>query len=128
MPACRHCQGTYPREYFIHGNGPRKDVCVRCGVDKGLVEESEVPAYYSKDLANARINLRARRYSGFLWIGVLWVIWISYFGNIPLWGMASGIALLLISLVLPVQFILGHAKYQAKLAHLTPSYERPKGH
>nr|MBC8517852.1 hypothetical protein [Euryarchaeota archaeon] len=128
MPACRHCHSTYPREYFIHGIGPRKDVCVRCGVDKGLVEESDVPTLYPSKLANARIALRARRYSGFLWVGLLWILWITFFGSVPTWGLISGIALLLITLALPAKFILGYAKYQATLAKLTPTYERPKGH
>ena len=72
MPTCRHCGSTYPREHFIHGNGPKTQVCVRCGVEQGLVSKEDVPVHFTKELANARFSAVARRYSIFLYIPFFW--------------------------------------------------------
>lgn len=128
MPACRLCSANYPREYFIHGVGPRKDVCVRCGVKHGMVEESEVPVLFDERTSMARLSLRARRYGAFLWIGILWGVWFSVLGDIAVWGLVSAIVLGLLTLILPIRFLLGSAAYQASLARLTPNYARPPGH
>ena len=49
MPTCRLCFSVYPREQFIHGNGPRAQVCVRCGVEQGMVTEEEAASLYEVD-------------------------------------------------------------------------------
>ena len=46
MPLCR-CQRD-PHEYFIHGNGPRAQICVRCGLEQGLVSKEDVPTFFDE--------------------------------------------------------------------------------
>ena len=42
MPTCRYCLGTFSREQFIHGNGPRAQVCIRCAVEMKIATEEEI--------------------------------------------------------------------------------------
>jgi len=113
---------------MIHGNGPRKDICVRCGVEKGLVEKEEVPVLYEKGLANARLNLVARRYSPWFWLVILWSVWFVLISSIAVWKWVILGILLLSTLALPVLHIISSAKYTAAVAKLTPEYETPEGH
>ncbi|HIA40421.1 MAG TPA: hypothetical protein EYN46_06095 [Candidatus Poseidoniales archaeon] len=128
MPACRLCGGIYPRENFIHGIGPRKDVCVRCGVEHKFVEAEEVPILYDPSTATARMTLLARRYSPFLWVILLWSAWVTVLSGIAVWGLASAVLLGLATLALIPWFVLSSAAYQAKLARLSADYARPPGH
>ena len=86
MPTCRHCYCVYPREQFIHGNGPKAQVCVRCGVEKGLVSEEEVASLYNNSTANARFSALARRWSPLMWLSVLWIAWIVFLNDVEPWG------------------------------------------
>tara|TARA_B100001113_G_C21058857_1_gene600250 strand:+ start:563 stop:907 length:345 start_codon:yes stop_codon:yes gene_type:complete len=113
---------------MIHGNGPRKDICARCGVEKGLVEKEETPVLYEKGLANARLNLVARRYSPWFWLVILWAVWFVLISSIAVWKWVILGILLISTLSLPVLHILSSAKYAAAMAKLTPEYETPKGH
>ena len=70
MPTCRFCLGTFSRDQFIHGNGPRAQVCIRCAVDRKMATEEEIENLYNEKLRNARLSLVARRYSMFLYIPV----------------------------------------------------------
>lgn len=128
MPTCRHCGFTGGRENFIHGIGPRKDVCSRCGVNKGIVSTEEVPNYYSKEVASARWNLVARRWAPWFWVSILWSLWIVVLSSIQTWDWVSLCILIVISLLLPVRHILTSAAFNANLERITPDYERPKGH
>ena len=128
MPACRLCGAFYPRENFIHGVGPRKDVCVRCGVEHKFVEEEDVPILYDARTSAARMTLLARRYSPFLWITLLWSAWITTLSGIAVWGLASAVLLALATLALLRWFVLSSPAYQAKLARLSADYARPPGH
>jgi hypothetical protein len=128
MPTCRHCYGTYERGQFIHGNGPKSQVCVRCGVEKGLVTEDEVASLYDKSIANARFSALARRWSPLMWISVLWVVWIIFIRDVDPWGLYSLILLAVFTLLLPVYMIFFSSKHMAVMARLTPDYERPRGH
>ena len=87
MPTCRHCGSTYPREFFLHGNGPKTPVCVRCGVDHGLVTKEEVPVLFEKSTSSARFSTVARRYSIFLYLPFLWVLWGSTLSDVEPWGL-----------------------------------------
>ena len=62
MPTCRLCSGTYPREFFIHGNGPNTQVCVRCAVEQGYVSKDEATNLYDDTLKSARLSTVTRRY------------------------------------------------------------------
>jgi len=128
MPTCRHCSCTYPRELFIHGNGPRTQVCVQCGLKLELVKKEEVPIIYDQATANARFSHVARRYSVFLYIPFLWVIWGLTLSNVEPWGLFFLIFLALLTLLAPVFFIYRGAQYSGDMARLSPAYERPKGH
>jgi len=128
MPACRLCAATYPREYFIHGIGPRKDVCVRCGIAHDFISAEEAPTLYDASTSTARMTLLARRYSPFLWIGLLWTAWITSLSSIAIWGLASAVLLGIFTLALIPWFIISSPSYQAKLAGLSPDYARPPGH
>ncbi len=128
MPTCRHCYSTYAREQFIHGNGPKTQVCVRCGLDKGLVSKEEVASLYSDSTANARFSALARRWSPLMWLGVLWIVWIMYLGEVDPWGLYSLIVLGSFTLIVPVYMLFFSSKHLAVMSRLTPEYERPKGH
>ena len=128
MPTCRHCYGTYAREQFIHGIGPKSQVCVQCGLDKGLVTEDEVASLYDSSIANARFSALARRWSPLMWLSVLWTAWILFIGDVEPWGLYALIILGVSTLLLPVYMIFFSSKHMAIMARLTPDYERPKGH
>ena len=55
---CRHVATAivYNRDQFIHGNGPRAQVCVRCGVEK-LVTEAEA-AHFTTSRQQMRDSLQ----------------------------------------------------------------------
>ena len=128
MPTCRHCYGTYAREQFIHGNGPKSQVCVRCGVEKGLVTEDEVASLYNKSAANARFSALARRWSPLMWLGVLWTAWILFINDVEPWDMYTLILLGLFTLLVPLYMFIFSSTHMAVMSRLTPEYERPKGH
>ena len=128
MPACRHCGSTYPREFFIHGNGPRAQVCAQCGLDQGLVTREEVPILFEKQLANARFSAVARRYSIFLYIPFLWALWGFTLSDVQPWGLFVLGLLIVLTLLAPVIFIYRGGRYSGDMARLRPAYDRPKGH
>lgn len=128
MPTCRHCGSTYPREFFIHGNGPKTQVCVRCGVDQGLVTKEEVPIFFDKNTSSARFSAVARRYSIFLYIPFLWTLWGMFLADVQPWGLFFLGLLLLLTLLAPVLFLYRGGRFSGQMARLTPAYDRPKGH
>ena len=128
MPTCRFCSGTYTREYFIHGNGPRAQVCARCGVEKNLVSKEEAANLYDDKLRNARLSIVARRYSMFLYIPVLWILWIMYLSSVKPWGIYFLLILIALTLFAPVWFFIRSTQFAGDMARLTPAYDRPKGH
>ena len=128
MPVCRLCSGTYPREFFIHGNGPNTQVCSRCGVEHGYVSKDEVANLYDDTLKSARLSTVTRRYRPFLYLTVLWTIYITTVRNIDPWGWYMLIMLAILTLASIVLFFTSAAKFSSTLARLTPDYERPKGH
>ena len=128
MPICRLCSGTYPREFFIHGNGPNTQVCSRCGVEHGYVSKDEAANLYDDTLKSARLSTVTRRYRPFLYLTVLWGLYITTVRNIDPWGWYMLIMLALLTLASIVLFSTSAARYSSTLARLTPDYERPKGH
>ena len=128
MPTCRHCKFTGSRLDFIHGNGPRKDVCANCGVKLELITPEEATNLFSKDVANARLNLISRRWAPLFWIIVLWNAWFFFIIDISIWNWVVGILLVLLTLSFPVFNLISSAAYTAKLAEVTPDFERPDGH
>ena len=128
MPTCRHCGFTGDRMHFIHGNGPRKDVCAHCGVKMGLVSEEDAVNLFSNEVANARLNLVSRRWAPFFWVTLLWNAWFYYIMDVNNWNRVVFGILLLITLTLPVLFLISSATYSAKMEKVTPDYKRPDGH
>jgi len=128
MPTCRHCYATYAREQFIHGNGPKAQVCVRCGLEKGLVTEEEVASLYNSSTSNARFSALARRWSPLMWLGVLWTVWMLLLSNVDPWGLYTLILLGVFTLIVPLYMLFLSSKHMAIMTRLTPEYERPKGH
>lgn len=128
MPTCRLCSGTYPREFFIHGNGPNSQVCTRCGVEHGMVSKDNAPNLYDDTLKSARLSTVSRRYRPFLYLTVLWGLYITTVRSISPWGMYMLIMLTLLTLASLVLFITSGARYTSTLTRLTPDYERTKGH
>ena len=128
MPICRLCSGTYPREFFIDGNGPNTQVCSRCGIEHGYVSKDEVANLYDDTLKSARLSTVTRRYRPFLYLTVLWTIYITTVRSIDPWGWYMLIMLAILTLASVVLFFTSAAKYSSTLARLTPEYERPKGH
>ena len=128
MPTCRYCYSTYAREQFIHGNGPKAQVCVRCGVEKGLVTQEEAASLYDQSTANASFSALARRWSPLMWLSVLWIAWMVFLKNVDPWGLYMVILLAIFTLVLPLYMFFFSSKHMAVMARLTPEYERPEGH
>jgi hypothetical protein len=128
MPTCRHCSSIYPRDYFIHGNGPRTQVCVRCGVEQGLITAEEAPTLFNTSQKNSRFSIVARRYSFFLYLPILWIFWSTSLSGVEPWGMYFLIVLILLTLVSPLWFIYRASQFSGDMARLTPAYERPEGH
>ncbi len=128
MPICRLCSGTYPREFFIHGNGPNTQVCSRCGVEHGYISKDEAANLYDDTLKSARLSTVTRRYRPFLYLTVLWGLYITTVRSIDPWGWYMLIMMVLLTLASVVLFFTSAAKYSSTLARLTPDYERPKGH
>ena len=100
MPICRLCSGTYPRESFIHGNGPNTQVCSRCGVEHGFVSKEDVANFYDDTLKSARLSTVTRRYRPFLYLTVLWGIYITTIRGVNPWGWYMLIMLTLLTLAL----------------------------
>jgi hypothetical protein len=128
MPLCRSCNGTYPREHFIHGNGPRTQICGRCGIEQGLISKDEAPLLFDDALVAARLSTVSRRWGPTITLLLGWSLWISVLSGVKPWG-AYVLALLgLATLLLPAQLLFYRAKYAGDMARLTPAHERPKGH
>ena len=128
MPTCRFCSGTYTRENFIHGNGPRAQVCARCGVEKNFITEEEAANLFDDKLRNARLSIVARRYSMFLYIPALWTLWIMFLSSVQAWGIYFLLILVALTLFAPVWFFIRSAQFAGDMARLTPAFDRPKGH
>ena len=128
MPTCRFCLGTFYRDQFIHGNGPRAQVCIRCAVNRKMASEEEIGNLYDEKLRNARLSLIARRYSMFLYIPVLWTLWIMFLSSVQPWGIYFLLILVALTLFAPVWFFIRSAQFAGDMARLTPAYDRPEGH
>ena len=120
MPTCRHCYGTYNRDQFIHGNGPKAQVCVRWGGEKGLVAKEEAASLYDRSTANARFSALARRWSPLMWLSVIWIAWILYIKDVDPWGLYTLILLAVFTLLVPVYMFFFSSKHMAVMARLTP--------
>ena len=120
MPVCRLCKQNYPQSQFITGNGPRYQVCARCGVEHGLADPEDTPQLYSDEILNARLSLYTRRHLP--WVSVLmgWILFLSIGRGIELWsGLFFGV-LAISSLIIPVLHIMGTTRFLAELAKITP--------
>jgi hypothetical protein len=120
MPVCRMCKQNYPQAQFITGNGPRYQVCSRCGVEHGLVDPENTPQFYSDEILNARLSLYTKRHLP--WVSVLigWFLFLSIGRGIELWsGLFFGV-LALSSLIVPVLHFMGSTRFIAELSRITP--------
>jgi hypothetical protein len=97
-------------------------------VDNNLVSKDEVPVLFERSTSSARFSAVARRYSIFLYLPFLWVLWGSTLSNVEPWGLFFLILLILLTLASPILFIYRGGQYSGDMARLTPSYDRPKGH
>ena len=70
----------------------------------------------------------ARRYSVFLYLPFLWVLWGATLSDVEPWGLFFLILLILLTLAAPVLFIYRGGQYSGDMARLSPAYDRPKGH
>jgi hypothetical protein len=120
MPVCRMCKQNYPQAQFITGNGPRYQVCSRCGVEHGLADPEDTPQFYSDEILNARLSLYTKR--NLPWVSVLigWFLFLSIGRGIELWsGLFFGV-LALSSLIVPVLHFMGSTRFIAELSRITP--------
>jgi len=120
MPVCRMCKQNYPQAQFITGNGPRYQVCSRCGVEHGLADPEDTPQFYSDEILNARLSLYTKRHLP--WVSVLigWFLFLSIGRGIELWsGLFFGV-LALSSLIVPVLHFMGSTRFIAELSRITP--------
>ena len=123
MPLCRSCNGTFAREFFIHGNGPRAQICVRCGLDKACDQEESRPS-----------SMRTSSRPAFPWCrddGALdhnpdgWTLWLTFLTGVSPWGTY----VLVLSAWAPCSCRLkscSTAQVLGDMARLTPTHERPK--
>ena len=128
MPLCRSCNGTFNREQFIHGNGPRAQICVRCGVDQGLVSEEEAASLFAEELSAVRLSTISRRWGPIITLSIGWVLWIGLLAGNPPWSLYVLGLLSLGTLVTPIVMIAYGPKFRSDINRLTPAYDRPKGH
>jgi hypothetical protein len=120
MPACRMCKQNYPQSQFITGNGPRYQVCARCGIENGLIDPADAPQYYSDEVLNARLSLYTRRHLPWATVFVGWVLYISMGRGIELWsGLFFGV-LLVSTLVVPVLHFMGGPRFDAEISRISP--------
>jgi len=120
MPACRMCKQNYPQSQFISGNGPRYQVCARCGIEHGLADPEETPQYFADDVVNARLSLYTRRHLPWFAVFMGWILYLSIGRGIELWsGLFFGV-LALSTLVVPVLHFLGTPRFLAQLSRITP--------
>ncbi|MCH1592009.1 MAG: hypothetical protein L7R66_03345 [Candidatus Thalassarchaeaceae archaeon] len=120
MPVCRMCKQNYPQAQFITGNGPRYQVCSRCGVEHGLADPEETPQFYSDEVLNARLSLYTRRHLP--WVSVLigWFLYLSIGQGIELWSGLFFSVLALSTLIVPVLHFMGSTRFIAELSRITP--------
>jgi hypothetical protein len=114
------CKQNYPQAQFITGNGPRYQVCSRCGVEHGLADPEDTPQFYSDEILNARLSLYTKRHLP--WVSVLigWFLFLSIGRGIELWsGLFFGV-LALSSLIVPVLHFMGTTRFIAELSRITP--------
>lgn len=128
MPLCRSCNGTFNREQFIHGNGPRAQICVRCGVDQGLVSKEEAASLFAEELSAARLSTISRRWGPIITLSIGWVLWIGLLAGNPPWSLYVLGLLSLGTLLTPIVMIAYGPKFRSDINRLTPAYDRPKGH
>ena len=128
MPLCRSCNGTFNREQFIHGNGPRAQICVRCGVDQGLVSKEEAASLFGEELSAARLSTISRRWGPIITLSIGWALWIGLLAGNPPWSLYVLGLLILGTLVTPIVMIAYGPKFRSDINRLTPAYDRPKGH
>lgn len=128
MPLCRSCNGTFNREQFIHGNGPRAQICVRCGVDQGLVSKEEAASLFAEELSAVRLSTISRRWGPIITLSIGWVLWIGLLAGNPPWSLYVLGLLSLGTLVTPIVMIAYGPKFRSDINRLTPAYDRPKGH
>ena len=83
---------------------------------------------FEKNTSSARFSAVARRYSVFLYLPFLWVLWGATLSDVEPWGLFFLILLILLTLAAPVLFIYRGGQYSGDMARLTPAYDRPKGH
>ena len=120
MPVCRMCKQNYPQSQFIKGNGPRYQVCSRCGIERGLVGQEETPEYYSDEILNARLSLYTRRHLPWVSVVLGWFLYIGIGRGIELWsGLFFGV-LALSTIVIPIRHLMGAARFRAELSRITP--------
>ena len=86
----------------------------------GYLPAEEVPGYCDDRTAKARMSLFARRYGPTFWLLSGWVIWGMFFQGLEIWSNLLLVALLLFTLLVPLQFFLRTAKFNAQLRQLTP--------
>ena len=120
MPVCRMCKQNYPQAQFITGNGPRYQVCSRCGVEHGLADPENTPQFYSDEILNARLSLYTKRHLPWLSVLIGWFLFLSIGRGIELWsGLFFGV-LALSSLIVPVLHFMGTTRFIAELSRITP--------
>ena len=101
---------------FIHGNGPRKDVCANCGVNLGLTTKEEATNLFSNEVANARMNLVSRRWAPFFWIVILWNAWYFFLRDVDIWNWVIFGFLILISIFFIALYISLYKKYFSRIS------------
>ncbi|MBN55630.1 MAG: hypothetical protein CMA79_04265 [Euryarchaeota archaeon] len=120
MPACRMCKQNYPDSQFISGNGPRYQVCARCGIENGLVRAEEAPQFYSDEVLNERLTLYTRRHLPWVAVLVGWVMYISLGRGIELWSNLFLLVLAVATLVVPVLHFMGSPRFNAEISRISP--------
>ena len=93
-------------------------------------ERSEVDLIrrYRESTASARFSAVARRYSVFLYIPFLWVLWGMLLSDVEPWGLFFLGLLILLTLLAPILFFYRGGRFSGQMARLSPAYDRPKGH
>ena len=94
----------------------------------GLVSKEDAANMYDDSLSSARLQIKARRYSVFMYIPLLWTLWILVLSDVSPWGWYFLALLIVLTLISPIWFIYRGGQYSGDMARLTPAYDRPEGH
>ncbi len=107
---------------MIPGNGPRKDICARCGVELGLIDATEASQFLDADLAKARTTALSQRLIPWVWLGMIWMFQLTLFVRVSWLSKVGFVVAILSTIVVPILEWIRLPRHRATMSSLTPSW------